>query len=110
MNSNFVKFVIFVPVSHAEAVRKVMGEVGAGRVGNYSHASFSIKGVGRFKPLKGAKPAIGSIGKLEEVEEERIEVVIQKDKLEQLINAIRKVHPYEEMAFDIYPVINDEFV
>lgn len=105
---NQVKIVVFVPKTHADIVRKAIGDAGAGNIGNYSHCSFSIDGMGRYKPLEGAKPAIGEIGKFEEVKEERIECVCEKDKAKKVISAIRKVHPYEEVAFDIYPLISEE--
>lgn len=101
-----VKLVVFVPETHTDIVRRAMGEAGAGVIGNYDYCSFSIKGIGRFKPLKGAKPAIGEVGKLEEVKEERIETVCPEEKLDKVIAAIKKVHPYEEVAFDIYPLIS----
>lgn len=75
-----------------------------GNIGNYTFCSFSSKGVGRFKPEKGAHPAIGEVGKLESVEEERIEVICNHDVLKDVVAAIKKVHPYEEIALDIYPL------
>ncbi|MBV9347077.1 MAG: YqfO family protein [Pseudolabrys sp.] len=98
------KIVVYVPSSHAEAVRQSMGEAGAGRIGNYSHCTFTIKGTGRFKPLPGANPTIGSVGALEAVEEERIETVCEPDKLRAVLKAIRQTHPYEEPATDVYPI------
>lgn len=100
-----VKLVVFVPVTHADIVRKAMGESGAGIVGDYKFCSFSAKGVGRFIPLETAHPFVGEIGKLEEVEEERIETVCYKKDLEKIITAIKKVHPYEEVALDVYPLV-----
>lgn len=100
-----VKIVVFVPESHADIVREAMGKSGAGLIGDYKHCSFSIKGVGRFIPLETAHPAIGEIGKLEEVREERIETVCYKDDLDKIIKAIKKVHPYEEVALDVYPLV-----
>lgn len=100
-----VKLVVFVPETHADVVRKAMGEAGAGQVGHYGFCSFSAKGIGRFLPLEGAKPAIGKIGKLEEVVEERIETVCFKKDLDKIISAIKKVHPYEEIALDVYPLV-----
>lgn len=103
-----VKLVVFVPKSHTDIVRQAMGDAGAGKIGLYSHCSYSVNGVGRYKPLEGAKPAIGEVGKFEEVEEERIECVCDRDKAKTVIEAIRKVHPYQEVAFDIYPLISEE--
>ena len=83
-----------------------MGKAGAGKIGNYSFCSFSAKGIGRFLPGKGAKPAIGKVGKLEQVKEERIEARCERNKLKKVLRAIESVHPYEEVAPDIYPLDN----
>ena len=103
-----VKIVVFVPKTHTNIVRQAMGDAGAGKIGNYSHCSYSIEGKGRFLPLEGAHPAIGSVGKMEEVEEERIECECDRSKAKEIITAMRKIHPYEEVAFDIYPLISEE--
>ncbi|KKT17414.1 MAG: hypothetical protein UV98_C0009G0013, partial [Parcubacteria group bacterium GW2011_GWB1_43_6] len=66
--------------------------------------SFSSQGIGRFKPEEGAHPAVGKIGKLESVREERIEAVCERKILQDVITAIKKAHPYEEVALDIYPL------
>lgn len=98
------KLVVYVPTTHADLVRDAIGNAGGGKLGNYTFCTFSSKGIGRFKPVPGAHPAIGEIGKLEEVEEERIEVVCGEDVLKNVITAIKKVHPYEEIAMDVYPL------
>jgi len=103
-----VKIVVFVPKTHSDIVRKAMGNAGAGAIGLYNHCSYSIDGIGRFKPLDGAKPFIGEVGKLEEVIEERIECDCEKEEAKKIITAMRKVHPYEEISFDIYPLISEE--
>lgn len=102
--SNNVKIVVFVPELHTDVVREAMGKAGAGEIGNYTHCSFSSKGVGRFKPKEGAHPAIGEVGRLESVPEERIEVVCSRNLVKNVIAAIKEVHPYEEVALDIYPL------
>lgn len=102
-----VKIVVFVPKTHTEIVRQAIGDAGAGKVGNYSHCSYSVDGIGRYKPIEGAKPFIGTVGKFEEVEEERIECVCDRTKAKQVIKAIRSVHPYEEVAFDVYPLLSE---
>jgi len=102
--SDKVKIVVFVPESHTNVVREAMSEAGAGSIGNYTHCSFSSKGVGRFKPEKGAHPNIGEVGKSESVAEERIETICKRDRVGDVIKAIKKVHPYEEVALDIYPL------
>ncbi|MBI2743511.1 MAG: hypothetical protein HYX48_06310 [Chlamydiales bacterium] len=93
-----------VPETHAGAVREAMGRAGAGKVGNYSFCSFSVKGVGRFMPSKGSNPFIGKEGVMEEVAEERIEAICSRSILEHVLEEIKKAHPYEETVIDIYPV------
>ncbi|MFA6909142.1 MAG: YqfO family protein [Patescibacteria group bacterium] len=102
--SDNVKLVVFVPESHADAVRDALGSAGAGKVGNYTFCSFSLHGTGRFKPEAGAHPTIGEVGKLTSVPEERIEVVCDRKLLKEVISAIKKVHPYEEVVLDVYPL------
>ncbi len=102
--SKNVKIVVFVPESHTDIVRKAIGKAGAGKIGNYTYCSFSSKGIGRFKPEDGAHPAIGEVGRLESVQEERIEFVCDRNLVKDVIAAIKKVHPYEEVALDIYPL------
>jgi hypothetical protein len=104
MVSNYVKLVIFVPETHADAVREALGAAGAGAVGNYTHCTFSTKGVGRFVPTADAKPAIGMIGEFEQVQEERIETICPRGALDKVITMVRDVHPYEAIAMDIYPL------
>ncbi len=106
MKSENVKIVVFVPETHTDVVREAMGKAEAGKIGNYSFCSFSSKGVGRFKPEQGADPHIGEIGKFEEVTEERIETICSREKLESVIAAIKEVHPYDEVALDVYPLEN----
>lgn len=103
--SKMVKLVIFVPITHADKVREALGKARAGVVGHYDFCSFSVKGIGRFRPLQGAHPTIGQVGKIEEVTEERIETVCLKKDLDKIIKAVKKVHPYEEVALDVYPLI-----
>lgn len=106
MDFTNVKIVVFAPTKDADALRKAIGDTGAGTVGNYSHCSFSSKGIGRFLPKEGAHPAIGEVGKLEEVEEERIEFVCPKEMIEKIIQVIKKNHPYEEVVLDVYPILD----
>jgi hypothetical protein len=98
------KIVVYVPESHADALRTAMGEAGAGRIGNYSHCTFTLKGEGRFKPEAGANPAIGEVGTLEVVQEDRIETLCEERVLKDVLAAIKKTHPYEEPATDVYPI------
>jgi len=100
-----VKLVVFVPEPNADEVRQALGEAGAGKIGNYSYCSFSIKGTGRFLPEEGANPSIGKVGDIEAVAEERIEVACEKSQVNNIITAIKAIHPYEEVVIDIYPML-----
>ena len=104
MKTQNVKLVVFVPVSHADIVRQVLGEVGAGKMGNYDFCSFSSRGTGRFRGNENSNPTIGKAGQFEEVEEERIEVVMPREILKEVIEKMKAVHPYEEVAFVVYPL------
>lgn len=106
MKTETVKIVVYVPETHASTVRQALGEAGAGKIGNYSHTSFSTKGVGRFVPRAGARPAVGEVGQAEEVAEERIETVCELALVPKVLEAVRAVHPYEEIAYDIIPRID----
>ena len=96
------KLIVYVPLSHADKVREAIAQAGGGRLGKYTHCTFSTKGVGRCKPEAGANPHIGKIGTLESVEEERIEVTCVANIINVVIAAIKKVHPYEEIPIDVY--------
>ena|SRR5665213_2708164 len=98
------KIAVNVPEAEADDLRKAIGDSGGGRVGNYTHCSFSFKGTGRFLPMDGANPTIGQVGKLEQVPEEHIEVTCEEDKLNSVVSAIKSAHPYEEPAIEIYPM------
>lgn len=95
------KLVFTVPTENADEVRAAIGEAGAGRSDKYSFASFSARGVGRFVAEEGASPAIGEVGELTEVEEERVECQVEEEYLNAVIDALRTAHPYEEIAFDL---------
>lgn len=103
--AKFVKIVVYAPESHAEKVREALAKSGCGYIGKYDFCSFSVKGVGRFRPLKGAKPFVGSAGKIEKVVEERIETICPKAQLKAALAAVKKAHPYEEPAVDVYPLV-----
>ena len=96
------KVVVTVPENEADKLREAIGNAGGGKVGNYTHCSFSVKGTGRFLPVDGASPAIGQIGKPEEVVEERIEVTCDSESVKAVVTAIRESHSYEEPAIDVY--------
>lgn len=98
------KIVTYVPIENADEVREAIAKAGAGKSKKYSHASFSARGVGRFLPMPGAHPAIGKIGELEKVEEEKIEATCDKAVLNEVLSAIRQAHPYEEPAIEAWEI------
>lgn len=100
------KLVVFVPLAHAEKVRESIHAAGAGKMGHYSHTSFSSRGVGRFQPEKGAHPTFGKIGKLKKIEEEKIEILCERKIVKKVIAAMKKAHPYEEPVYDVYELKN----
>lgn len=100
----FVKIVVFVPAEAAETVRAALGESGAGHLGQYSHCSFQVSGTGRFKPLEGSKPFIGRAGEVAEVPEVRVETIVRQRELARVVRAMLAAHPYEEAAYDVYPL------
>lgn len=102
-----VKIVTFVPAENADSLRHALGLAGAGEIGEYNFCSYSVNGVGRFIPSANANPHIGRANQLEAVEEERVEVVCERSKARTAIKAMREAHPYEEVAFDIYPLIEE---
>jgi dinuclear metal center YbgI/SA1388 family protein len=95
------KWVVFVPPENADAVREALFAAGAGQIGDYSHCSWSVTGIGQFLPHGGASPAIGSVGTVERLPEDRVEVIAPARLRGRLLTAMRAAHPYEEPAFDI---------
>lgn len=102
VGSDLDKWVVFVPAENAEAVREAMFAAGAGRIGDYSHCSWTVAGTGQFLPHDGASPAIGAVGSVERVPEDRIEVIAPARLRPHVLVAMRDAHPYEEPAFDIF--------
>ena len=107
MDFTKVKIITFVPIEDADSVRKALGDAGAGQIGEYSFCSYSVIGEGRFTPSDNANPHIGRQGVAEIVKEERIEVVCSRVNAKEVIEAMKRAHPYEEVAFDIYPLIDE---
>lgn len=99
---SLLKIVVFVPETHAAIVREALRNAGAGNIGNYEACAFETQGNGYFRPLEKAHPAIGEVGTLETVRELRIEMQVEKWHLGKVISAMKAVHPYEEVAYDVY--------
>jgi len=102
--SKLMKLVVFVPKEHSDNVREAICAAGAGHIGKYSHCTFSACGTGTFLPLTGTNPYAGEIGKLESTAEVRLETVVPEEKAGKVIKAMLAVHPYEEVAYEMFPL------
>lgn len=102
-----VKLTTFIPTQHVEAVMTALHQAGAGQIGNYKNCSFRSTGTGTFMPVGDATPQTGSLGTQEYVDETRIEVLVPKSLETNVLAALRKSHPYEEVAYFINPLSNE---
>lgn len=101
-----LKLVTFVPTRYAEKVRTAIFEAGAGVIGNYDCCSYNLEGLGTFRAGEGTNPFVGEQGNIHFEKEERIETIIPKHLTKQVLKALFDVHPYEEVAYDLYPLEN----
>lgn len=108
INVTKVKIVVTSPIENSEEIRIALGDAGAGVIGNYSHCSISEKCTGTFKGNEESNPYIGKKNVLESVNEEKIEVQCDIKIVKEVLKKLREVHPYEEPAIDIIPLINEE--
>ncbi len=99
------KLVVFVPPEALSEMREALFDAGAGRIGDYERCSWFAHGMGTFRALAGAKPSLGEVGKEEHVAEVRLETVFPEELQTEVVAALRRAHPYEEPAFDIYPLL-----
>ncbi len=95
----------YVPASHAEQVKEACFAAGAGRIGTYSHCAWQTTGTGQFLPKEGSSPYLGTRGSLDKEEELKVEMVLKKELKQQVIQALREAHPYEEPAFGLIDII-----
>ena len=102
MNS---KLVVFVAEDALDAVRDAVFDAGAGRIGDYERCSWYAEGTGTFLAGEGATPALGERGREERVPELRLETVYPLEREDEVVDALRRAHPYEEPAFDLYPLV-----
>ncbi len=103
---SLVKLTVFVPLESQDSVRRAMSNAGAGRIGKYSECAFGTEGIGTFRPLEGAQPAIGKTGQLEKASEARLEMLVEKHRFTEVLQAMLAAHPYEEVAYDVYSLEN----
>lgn len=109
MNITRVKIIVTIPKENTEKVRETICEAGAGIIGNYTDCSMSTPCLGTCRPNDEANPYIGTQGKLEYIEEDKLEVVCDVTKVKEVLKRLREVHPYEEPAIDIIPLLDEEY-
>lgn len=105
-SERFLKLAVFVPVESADKVREALAGAGAGWIGKYSDCAFMVEGTGTFRPLEGSNPYMGRTGSLERVAEVRLETIIPARLAGNAVRAMLWAHPYEEVAYDLYPLEN----
>ncbi|MFP4114823.1 MAG: NGG1p interacting factor NIF3 [Spirochaetota bacterium] len=99
------KLVVFVPEEHAEAVKRALFSAGAGRFRNYDSCSWETLGTGQFRPLPGSSPVLGREGVVERVSELRVEMICRDESVRAALDALVAAHPYEEPAYEVYPIL-----
>ena len=102
------KLVWFVPEAALDTTREAVFAAGAGRIGDYERCSWYAMGIGTFLPGEGAAPTIGEVGKEERVPELRVETVVPVERADEIVRALVAAHPYEEVAFELYPLVELE--
>ena len=102
------KLVWFVPEEALDVTREAVFAAGGGRIGDYERCSWYAMGTGTFLPREGADPAIGEVGREELVPELRVETVVPVERAEEIVRALVAAHPYEEVAFELYPLVSPE--
>lgn len=98
------KLVYFVPEEARDATRDACFAAGGGVIGNYERCSWYAAGTGTFLAREGADPAVGEVGEEEHVAEYRVEMVVPEERLTEVVEALKAAHPYEEVAYDLYPL------
>lgn len=101
------KIVVFVPHSHLEAVKLAMFDAGAGKMGRYDQCCWQVHGHGQFRALEGSDPYVGEHGKVHVEYEWRVEMISEADKTKQVVDAMKQVHPYEEVAYEVYQLLDN---
>jgi hypothetical protein len=101
-----VKLVWFVPLEALEATRQAVFAAGGGRIGDYERCSWYTAGTGTFVGGESSDPTVGARGREEHVPELRVEAVVPEDRLGDVLASLRESHPYEEPAYDVYPLLD----
>ncbi len=100
------KLAFFVPDSHVEVVKAAVFAAGGGRIGDYDHCAWQTLGQGQFRPLDGSQPYLGQAGQVEVVEEWKVELVVADGLIIQVIDALKRSHPYETPAFEVWQLLD----
>ncbi|OGU18517.1 MAG: Nif3-like dinuclear metal center hexameric protein [Ignavibacteria bacterium GWA2_55_25] len=108
LKDTLVKIAVFVPSGHVDTVAGAMSKAGAGAIGKYDSCSFRTVGTGTFRGSEDSNPFLGQKGKLESVEETRVEMIAPRANISSILTAMKAVHPYEEVAYDVYPLQNTD--
>ena len=109
MNFKKVKIEIFIPAEYTNKLREALNNIGALGVGNYDNVMSITKIKGYWRPLAGANPFDGTVGKISEANEDKIEFSTDIKNMENIIKAVKEIHPYEEPVINIIPLLNDKF-
>ncbi|MFB9887091.1 Nif3-like dinuclear metal center hexameric protein [Balneatrix alpica] len=96
------KLAFFVPESHLEVVKQALFACGAGRIGEYDCCCWQVKGIGQFRPLAGSQPYLGQQGQIEQLEEWKVELVVEDALVANAVTALKAAHPYEEVAYEVW--------
>ncbi len=99
------KLVVFVPREALDPLRDALFAAGAGRIGDYERCSWYTEGTGTFFGAEGTEPSVGQAGREQRVAELRLETVFPEERQAEVVEALRRAHPYEEPAFDVYPLL-----
>jgi hypothetical protein len=105
-----VKIIVFVPQMAADKLRLAIGDANFGKIGNYSHCAFVGMGVGYFKPNDNANPTLGDTNTINAVAEAKLEFLCYKNEIQDALQVVNQHHPYEEVAIDIIPLLNGDYV
>ncbi len=105
--TEYVKLVVFVPITHTQLLTDAIAEAGGGQIGDYDHCHFFVEGTGSFRPLEGSTPYIGEVNQTAIVREDRLEMLIPKELIKTVVIEMLKVHPYELPAYDVVPLANE---
>ena len=104
--ARYYQIIFYIPLEYCDIVKEAMFKAGAGKIGNYEACSFQTEGQGQFKPIRKANPFLGKKDKLEKVAEYKVEMLCVAEKLELVIEAMKHAHPYEQVAYGVFEMVD----